>query len=112
MNDTRIVELEELAASEGLHLPMAASLIAYLESQGYVVDLHSGEVCRDDMVVGLLPSAQALCHLYDVDDDDISLIFAPAVEEASEFDLFDHEGELEDYQDDIDDRSFWSRGGW
>jgi hypothetical protein len=76
------------------------------------VDLCSGEMCRDDIAIGLLPSAQALCHLYGVDDDDISAIFAPAVEEAVELDLFDYEGELEDLIEGRLDEEFHSRGGW
>jgi len=39
----RIIELNELAASEGLALPMPAAWIATLEALGYVVDLVTGQ---------------------------------------------------------------------
>jgi pyridoxine 5'-phosphate synthase PdxJ len=38
----RVRELEELAASEGIKLPMPATWISTLEALGYVVDLHTG----------------------------------------------------------------------
>ena len=38
----RVRELEELAAAEGLRLPMPAAWIATLEALGYVVDLVTG----------------------------------------------------------------------
>ena len=39
----RVRELEELAAAEGLKLPMPARWIAVLEACGYVVDLTTGQ---------------------------------------------------------------------
>lgn len=67
MSDPRVCELEALALEEGFPLPMPATLIARLERQGYVVDLLTGEVCRN-ISVAVEPSAQALCHLYGADD--------------------------------------------
>ena len=43
----RIVELEELAAAEGITLPMPASVIALHEQAGHVVDLYSGHLVTD-----------------------------------------------------------------
>lgn len=55
-------ELEELAHEEGIKLPMPPDMIAYFESQGYTVDLHSGEVSK--VAVELSPNYKALSHLY------------------------------------------------
>jgi hypothetical protein len=101
MADQRIVELEALALHEGFRLPMAADLIAYFERQGYVVDLCTGEVYRD-VQVAVAPSAQALCHLYGVSDDDVTAIFAPV----------DYAAELEDLIEGREDEEYWRRGGW
>lgn len=111
MSDPRVIELEALASDEGFRLPMAADLIAYFERQGYIVDLVSGEVCRD-ISVTVEPCAQALCHLYGVDDADLSAIFGRVEEDAIDVDLFDYEGEAQDYEDDMLDSEDWSRGGW
>jgi len=113
MSDTRVAELEALAIEECLRLPMAADLIAFFERHGYIVDLVSGEVCSG-ISVALMPSAQALCHLYGVGDEEISVIFAPVVEDDSQLqlDLFDYEAEAQDYEADIADRAFWARGEW
>ena len=40
----RTAELEDLAAQEGLRLPMSALAIVLYEVEGYVVDLCTGEV--------------------------------------------------------------------
>lgn len=61
--DTRVVELEELAREEGIKLPMAADMIAFFESQGYVVDLQTGEAIKN-VSVDLSPHHKALSHLY------------------------------------------------
>lgn len=111
--DTRIVELEALAQEEGFRLPMAVDLIVYFEQHGYVVDLRTGELCRD-IAVELSPTAQALCHLYGMNDDDLDAIFAPVVVDDSQlaFDLFDYAAEAADYEDDMLDREYHARGGW
>jgi hypothetical protein len=111
MSDPRIAKLEALAFDEGFRLPMAADLIAYFERQGYVVDLRTGEVCRD-ISVTVEPSAPALCHLYGVDDADLGAIFGRIEEDAVDVDLLDYDGELEDYENDMLDREDWARGGW
>lgn len=46
----RIRELNELAAAEGLRLPMPAAWIATLELAGYVVDLATGKWSTADDV--------------------------------------------------------------
>ena len=40
----RIAELEDLARTEGLTLPMPAGVIALHECAGHVIDLHTGAV--------------------------------------------------------------------
>jgi hypothetical protein len=62
MTDPRITELEELAAAEGIMLPMPAQMIVWLENRGYVVDLITGRAPRP--TVGTpTPSGKAVCHL-------------------------------------------------
>jgi hypothetical protein len=51
-------ELLELAASEGIELPLPAKWIARLESKGIVVDLVTGAWMLDD--VRYTPTEQAL----------------------------------------------------
>ncbi len=46
-NAQRITELEDLAAAEGLALPMPAPVIALHEQAGHVVDLYSGHLVTD-----------------------------------------------------------------
>lgn len=113
MSDTYAKELEALASEEGFRLPYPADMIAFFERHGYVVDLRTGEVCRS-IIVELSPHAQALCHLYGVEDSDLEAIFAPVAEEGIEieFDLFDYEGELEDYEEWSADQDYWRRGEW
>ena len=55
----RASELQELADSEGLALPMPAAWIATLEQAGYVVDLKTGEWVAADGV-RYMPTAKAL----------------------------------------------------
>lgn len=55
----RAGELQELAASEGLALPMPAAWIATLELAGYAVDLQTGEWVAVDGV-RYMPTEQAL----------------------------------------------------
>ena len=43
----RIKELEEWSEETGLPLPMSAEEIVYLEDQGNIVDLETGEVTED-----------------------------------------------------------------
>lgn len=43
----RIIELEMLAAEEGIRLPMPAAMIVALEETGAVVDLVTGAVIAD-----------------------------------------------------------------
>lgn len=62
MRDQRVVELEELAREEGIVLPLPVDLIAFLERQGRVVDLVTGQVYTS-ITVATMPSAQAIAHL-------------------------------------------------
>ena len=57
-----IFELEELAASEGLTLPMAPARIVSLEAQGAIVDLATGNVLWG-VTVAPTPSGCAVNHL-------------------------------------------------
>ncbi len=111
MSDPRIAELEALALEEGFPLPMTAERIVSLESHGYIVDLHNGEICGA-VAVTVSPHAQALCYLYGMTNDDIEAIFAPVEEEAIELDLFDYEGEAQDLEEDMLDREYHARGMW
>ncbi|MCB0083786.1 MAG: hypothetical protein KDE47_22760 [Caldilineaceae bacterium] len=43
----RIEGLEEFAAAEGFTLPMPALEIVRLEDQGFVIDLHTGQILED-----------------------------------------------------------------
>lgn len=43
----RIEELEAFAHAEGLDLPMPAIEIVRLEDQGFVIDLHTGQILED-----------------------------------------------------------------
>ena len=43
----RVSELEQFARAEGLELPMPALEIVQLEDQGFVVDLHTGQILED-----------------------------------------------------------------
>jgi hypothetical protein len=62
MNDPRITELEELAASEGIMLPMPPRMILWFEDHGCVVDLVTGKAHRP--TVGLpTASGRAVSHL-------------------------------------------------
>ena len=54
----RVRELQEMAASENIRLPLPARWIAALESKGIVVDLVTGEWLADDMQY--MPTMQAL----------------------------------------------------
>jgi len=60
--DVRAAELEALAASEGIELPMPIRLILWLEDRECVVDLHTGRATRP--IVGTLTLAgKAVSHL-------------------------------------------------
>ena len=48
----RITELEELAALEGIALPMPAAQIVALEEEGHVVDLLTGDLLAGDLLAG------------------------------------------------------------
>jgi hypothetical protein len=62
MDDVRVQELQDFAASEGIMLPMPVDLIVFFESHGHIVDLITGEVSLP--VVGTpTPSGRAVCHL-------------------------------------------------
>jgi hypothetical protein len=62
MDDVRVAELEELAAAEGIMLPMPIRLILWFEDHGCVVDLHTGKAHRPP--VGLpTASGRAVSHL-------------------------------------------------
>jgi hypothetical protein len=62
VNDPRIQELEELAAAEGIMLPMPVRLILWFEDHGCVVDLHTGKAHRP--TVGTpTPSGKAVAYL-------------------------------------------------
>ncbi len=62
MTDPRVIEFEELAASEGINLPMLPSLILWFEDRGCIVDLHTGRATRP--TVGTpTPSGYAVSHL-------------------------------------------------
>ena len=54
----RIRELKDLAASEGINLPLPPAWIVALESKGIVVDLVTGAWLADD--VQYMPTMQAL----------------------------------------------------
>lgn len=47
----RVAEIEATAAADGLTLPLSPYVIAVAEDDGWVVDLVSGEVSRDDVRV-------------------------------------------------------------
>jgi hypothetical protein len=62
MSDPRIEELEALAASEGIALPMPVRLILWLEDHGCIVDLATGIAARP--TVGTpTPIGKAVSHL-------------------------------------------------
>ena len=61
-SDPRVAELLELAASEGLRLPMPAETIVHFERQGHIVDLLSGEVYTV-ITSTPTPSGKAVSHL-------------------------------------------------
>jgi hypothetical protein len=62
MDDVRVAELEELAAAEGIMLPMPVRLILWFEDRGCVVDLHTGKA--HGATVGTpTPSGRAVSHL-------------------------------------------------
>jgi len=54
----RVRELKELAAAEGIRLPLPAKWIAALESKGIMVDLLTGDWVTDDLRYE--PTMQAL----------------------------------------------------
>jgi len=114
MSDTRVAELQALAIEEGLRLPMAADLISFFERHGYVVDLTTGEV-HHNVAVALSPNAMALCHLYGMNDADLDAIFVPDVVDEDDsplrLDLFDFEGEAQDFEDYMQDVDFIRHGG-
>lgn len=60
--DPRIAELQALAQSEGLRLPMPVELILWLEDRGKVVDLRTGRVMRPTAVAPTA-SGKAVAHL-------------------------------------------------
>jgi len=62
MTDPRVIELEALAASEGIELPMPVRLILWFEDRGCIVDLHTGWATRPT-VCGPTPSGKAIAHL-------------------------------------------------
>lgn len=43
----RIEELEAFARAEGFTLPIPAAEIVALEDQGFVIDLHTGQILED-----------------------------------------------------------------
>lgn len=62
----RAREVRELAASEGIPLPMPAEWIATLEALGYTVDLHTG-VWTDADAVRYTPTEAAQRLIYEED---------------------------------------------
>jgi hypothetical protein len=62
MDDVRVQELQDFAASEGIMLPMPPQMILWFEDRGCVVDLHTGIAHR--ATVGTpTPSGRAVSHL-------------------------------------------------
>jgi hypothetical protein len=59
--DRRIAELNDLAAQEGLVLPLPAELIVVYELAGHVVDLVTGDVIWNGAAQRVTPSPAALC---------------------------------------------------
>lgn len=60
--DPRAFELQELAASEGIRLPMPIPMILWLEDHGCVVDLITGKAIRPSVSTPT-PSGRAIAHL-------------------------------------------------
>lgn len=63
MLDTRVAELEALALEEGITLPYPPDYIVFLEDQGRMVDLASGEVLYSFPRYMPAPSAKAVAYL-------------------------------------------------
>ena len=62
MDDVRVQELQDFAASEGIMLPMPVRLILWFEDHGCVVDLVTGKAHRP--TVGTpTPSGKAVAYL-------------------------------------------------
>jgi hypothetical protein len=62
MNDVRVMELEQLAESEGVDLPMPIRLILWFEDHGCIVDLATGIASRPTAPTPT-PSGVAVAHL-------------------------------------------------
>lgn len=62
MKDQRIAELEALAREEGFKLPYPADYILFLEDNGRIVELPSGEV-HNGVTVRPTRHAQAVSYL-------------------------------------------------
>ncbi len=61
--DKRIAELQEVARESGLTLPYPPDYILFLEDNGRIVDLESGEVLYSVPVATPTRHAQAIVHL-------------------------------------------------
>ena len=66
--DPRAAELRELAASEGIKLPLPIDMILWYEDRGYVVNLATGQATRADAVRGVTSSGRAVAHLLSAGD--------------------------------------------
>jgi len=88
MNNQRATELQELAAEEGITLPLSVDLILWLEDRGWVVCLETGRATLPS-IYAPTPIAKAVSHL--LSDAEI-------------------EAEADDYEDYLDDVD-WLRFG-
>lgn len=60
----RIIELEELAASEGITLPWPAAVIAEFEDSGHIIDLRTDLVIEHGAQQRIIPTTVAEAELY------------------------------------------------
>jgi len=128
--DPRVTELQELAKSEGIQLPMHAEQIVLLEERGYVVDMTTGDAVK---LTDAIPTASGLAVAYLLGDtpspaldamNDIELnalleevygkpgLGAEDSAGLCDFDLFDYDGELEDQIEGRLDNEDWATGRW
>lgn len=70
--DPRVAELNELAAAEGIKLPMPADMIVWFEEQGFVVNFDTGEAVEYSDATPSR-SGRAVAHLLNAGND------APAI---------------------------------
>lgn len=133
--DQRTAELLELAATEGITLPLSIDLILWLEDRGHVVDLHTGRASLPH--VGE-PTATgiAISHLLtpEVATDEIDAYTAGCIdaekgEPCEPLAHYSRLGDIEqyicghkdataaieealDYEEDMADRAYHASGNW